>query len=62
MKNSNNHTLAHTTWNCKDPIVFTPKFCRKVFYGEKHGALGQRDVARGLHQYLETWQVKLWLL
>ena len=31
----NNNSLAHTTWNCKYHIVFTPKYRRKVFYGEK---------------------------
>ena len=41
MKNSNNHTLAHTTWNCKYHIVFAPKFRRKVFYGEKRREIGE---------------------
>lgn len=40
MQNRNNHTLAHTTWNCKYHIVFAPKFRRKVFYGEKRLEIG----------------------
>ena len=36
----NNNTLAHTSWNCKYHIVFTPKFRRKVFYGEKRAEIG----------------------
>lgn len=27
--------LAHTKWECKYHIVFTPKYRRKVFYEEK---------------------------
>lgn len=41
LKNSNNHTLAHTTWNCKYHIVFAPKFRRKVFYGDKRREIGE---------------------
>ena len=29
-----NHTLAHTTWNCKYNIVFAPKYRRKAFYNQ----------------------------
>ena len=29
-----NHSLAHTTWNCKYHIVFAPKFRRKIIYRE----------------------------
>ena len=28
-----NHTLSHTTWNCKYHVVFAPKYRRKEFYG-----------------------------
>ncbi len=28
-------SLSHTKWNCKYHIVFTPKYRRKIFYGEK---------------------------
>lgn len=35
-----NHTLAHTTWNCKYHIVFAPKYRRKVFYGARRLEIG----------------------
>lgn len=41
MNNRNNHTLAHTTWNCRYHIVFAPKFRRKVFYGERRREIGE---------------------
>ena len=28
-------SLSHTKWNCKYHIVFTPKYRRKIFYGQK---------------------------
>lgn len=28
-------SLAHTKWNCKYHVVFTPKYRRKVFFQEK---------------------------
>lgn len=28
------HSLAYTKWMCKYHIVFTPKYRRKVIYGE----------------------------
>lgn len=28
-------SLGHTKWNCKYHVVFTPKYRRQVFYGEK---------------------------
>lgn len=34
-KQVNNFSLAHTTWNCKYHIVFTPKYRRKVFFNQK---------------------------
>lgn len=40
MNNRNNHTQAHTTWNCRYHIVFAPKFRRKVFYGERRREIG----------------------
>ena len=27
-----NNSLAHTKWNCKYHIVFTPKYRRKIIY------------------------------
>lgn len=42
------NTLSHTTWNCKYHIVFTPKYRRKVFYGEKRIEIGNilRELCR----------------
>ena len=28
------NSLSHTTWNCKYHIVFTPKYRRKIIFGE----------------------------
>ena len=28
------NSLAHTKWNCKYHIVFTPKYRRQVIYGK----------------------------
>ena len=33
-------SLTHTKWNCKYPIVFAPKYRRKVFYEEKRLEIG----------------------
>ena len=38
------NSLAHTKWNCKYHIVFTPKYRRKIFYEEKRLAI--RDILR----------------
>ena len=35
-----NQGIAHTNWNCAYHIVFTPKYRRKVMYGEV-----KRDIA-----------------
>ena len=34
------NSLSHTKWNCKYHVVFAPKYCRKVFYGEKRAEVG----------------------
>lgn len=34
-------SLAHTRWNCKVHIVFTPKYQRKVIYGKLRVSIGQ---------------------
>ena len=34
-------SLAHTRWNCKYHIVFTPKYRRKVIYGKLRVSIGQ---------------------
>ena len=41
MKKINNHTLAHTTGNCKYHIVFAPKFRRKILYNQKREIVGK---------------------
>lgn len=43
-----NHTLAHTAWNCKYHIVFASKYRRKVIYGEL-----RRDIGRILRLLCE---------
>lgn len=35
------HSLLHTKWNCKYHVVFSPKYRRKVFYGEKKVEIGK---------------------
>jgi len=41
-------SLAHTRWNCKYHIVFTPKFRRKIIYGELKRQIGEilRELCR----------------
>jgi len=41
-------SLAHTKWNCKYHIVFTPKFRRKIIYGELKRQIGEilRELCR----------------
>lgn len=36
-----NHTLSHTTWNCKYHVVFAPKYRRKEFYGDNRLEIGK---------------------
>ena len=42
------YSLSHTKWNCKDHIVFAPKYRRKVFFGQKRYEIGQilRELCR----------------
>jgi putative transposase len=35
------NSLAHTRWNCKYHIIFTPKYRRKNIYGELKQAIGR---------------------
>ena len=37
----NENSIAHTKWNCKYHIVFTPKYRRKAIYGELKKEIGQ---------------------
>lgn len=41
MKPNDNHSLSHSTWNCKYHIVFAPKYRRKVFYKENRVEIGK---------------------
>ncbi|MGC3752225.1 transposase, partial [Enterococcus faecium] len=34
-------SLAYTRWNCKYHIIFTPKYQRKVIYGQLRKDLGK---------------------
>ena len=36
----NENSIAHTKWNCKYHIVFTPKYRRKAVYGELKREIG----------------------
>ena len=41
MSNNDEYSLAHTKWDCKYHIVFSPKFRRKEIYGELRTVIGQ---------------------
>ena len=43
------NSLAHTTWNCKDHIVFAPKYRRQVIYGKIKSDVG--SILRKLCEY-----------
>ena len=34
-------SLSHTRWNCKYHLVFTPKYRRKVIYGQLREDIGK---------------------
>ena len=36
-----NNSLAHTKWNCKYHIVFTPKYRRQIIYKKISSDIGQ---------------------
>ena len=38
---NDSNSLAHTKWNCKDHVVFAPKYRRKVIYKEKRVEIGK---------------------
>ena len=48
-KTSDDSSLSHTKWNGKYPIVFIPKFRRKVIYGKLRADIGQ--ILRQLYGY-----------
>ena len=45
-------SLSHTKWNCKYHIVFTPKYRRKIFYGQKRLEIGK--ILRDLCEWNEV--------
>ncbi len=49
-----NKSLAHTTWNCKYHIVFTPKYRRQIVYGKI-----KADVGKILRQLCERKGVEI---
>jgi putative transposase len=44
-------TRSHTTWDCKDHVVFIPKYRRKALYKERRQHLG--EVFRSLAEHKE---------
>ena len=38
---NNESSIAHTKWNCKYHIVFTPKYRRKAIYGQLKAEIGK---------------------
>ena len=47
-------SLAHTRWNCKYHIVFTPKYRRKIVYGKL-----RRDIGKILRKLYEIKDVDI---
>ena len=47
-------SLAHTRWNGKYHLVFTPKYRRKVIYGEL-----RRDIGKILRKLCEMKDVEI---
>ena len=35
------NSLAHTTWKCKNHIVFAPKYRRQIIYGKYKQSIGK---------------------
>ena len=48
------NSLSHTKWLCKYHIVFTPKYRRKIIYGQYKESI--RDILRQLCAY----NIKVW--
>ena len=49
------HSLSHSKWNCKYHIVFTPKYRRKVFFGEKKREIGKILQLKYKYRSKEFW-------
>ena len=53
-------TLSHTKWQCKYPVVFLPKYRRKVLYGQVRSYWGGvfRELARQKESRIEEGQLQ----
>lgn len=49
-----NHTLSHTTWNCKYHIIFAPKYRRQIIYRKL-----KKDIGQILRTLCERKQVEI---
>ena len=49
-----NHTLSHTTWNCKYHIIFAPKYRRRIIYRKL-----KKDIGQILRTLCERKQVEI---
>ena len=54
MGNKDTSSLAHTTYECKYHIVFTPKYRRQVIYGQI-----KQDIGKILRQLCEYKGVEI---
>jgi len=43
-----NETLAHSTWNCKYHIVFSPKYRHQIIYSKLRTEIGKIIRATGV--------------
>ncbi len=50
------NSQAHTRWDCSYPIIFIPKFRRKVFFKEIRKEVG--EILRTLYEYRNVELVK----
>jgi len=48
------NSLAHTKWNCKNHIVFAPKYRRKIIYGEL-----KKEIGKILRELCEWKQIEI---
>ena len=50
------NSLSHTRWDCRDHIIFIPKYRRKTFFKEVRKEIG--DILRTLCEYQDVEWVK----
>lgn len=52
---NDSQSLSHTRWECKYPVVFIPKYRRKILYGQLRTHLGEvfRELARQKESVIE---------